>query len=155
MIVMLQRPLEGTRTPERSCVYEAECEIDGRRYSAQSRHGAPNELARVLVAAGVPDQSVEVRQTGIKGGLSYRSLHELARRTYEESATVSLRRVRWKSPPDFTAAVRGRDAQNRGETPAQVGGSRRNYFEVGFERFVSAVSAGHNFSVMPGGVAAL
>lgn len=102
-------------------MYEAECEVEGRRYSARSRHGAPNQLARVLVSAGVPDQPLEVRQTGIKRGLSYRSLHELARWTYEESAMVPLRRVRWKPAPDFTAAVRGRDAQNRGETPAQVG----------------------------------
>jgi hypothetical protein len=55
---MRQRPLENTRTPERSSIFEAECEIDGRRYSARSRHGAPNELARVLVSAGLPDQPV-------------------------------------------------------------------------------------------------
>jgi hypothetical protein len=111
---MLQRPLEDTRTPGRSCVYQAECEVDGRSYSARSRHGAPNELARVLVAAGVSDQPVEVRQVGIKGCITYRSLHELACWTYEESATVPLRRVRWKPPADFIAAVRGRNAQNRG-----------------------------------------
>jgi hypothetical protein len=51
LIVMLQRPLEDTRTPERSCVYEAECEVEGRRYSARSRHGAPNKLARVQKSA--------------------------------------------------------------------------------------------------------
>jgi hypothetical protein len=64
---MLQRPLENTRTPERSCVYEAECQVDGRRYSARSRQGVVNELARVLVSAGVPDQPAEIRQTGMKG----------------------------------------------------------------------------------------
>src|SRR6516165_917963 len=98
---MLQRPLEETRTPERSCVYEAECEVDGRRYSARSRHGAANELARALVSAGVSDRPVEVCQAGVKGGLTCRSLHELACWTYEESASVPLRRVRWKPPPDF------------------------------------------------------
>jgi hypothetical protein len=67
--------------PERSCVYEAECEIGGQRYSARSRHGAPNELARVLVSAGVADQPVEVRHAGIKGCISYRSLHQMARWT--------------------------------------------------------------------------
>lgn len=121
MITMRQRPLEHTRTPERSSVFEAECEVGDQRYSARSRHGAPNELARLLVSAGVPDQPVEVRQIGIKGCLSWRSLHEMARWTYEESATMPLRRVRWKPLPDFTAAGRGRIAQNRGETLPPVG----------------------------------
>jgi hypothetical protein len=123
VIRMLQWPLESTRTPERSCFYEAECEVDGRRYSARSRHGAPNELARVLVSTGVPDQPVEVRQVGIKGCLSCHSLHEMALWTNEESAKVPLRRVRWKPAPDFTAAVRGRVAKNGGDTPAEVVGA--------------------------------
>jgi hypothetical protein len=55
----------------------------------------------------VPDQPVEVRHAGIKGCLSWRSLHEMARWTYEESARVPLRRVRWKPLPDFIAV--GRD----------------------------------------------
>ena len=122
MIRILQWPLENTRTRGRSCLYEAECEIDGWRYWARSRHGAPNELARLLVSSGVPDQPVEVRQVGIRGYLSWRSLHEMALWTYEESATVPLRRVGWKPLPDFTAASRGRVAQNRGETPAEVVG---------------------------------
>jgi hypothetical protein len=117
VITMRQRPLENTRTPDRSCVYEAECEVDGRCYSTRSRHGAPNELARVLVSAGIPDQSVEVRHTDIKGCLCWRSLNEMARWTYAESATGSLRRVRWKPIPDFTAAGWVRIAQNRGEPP--------------------------------------
>jgi hypothetical protein len=121
LITMRQRPLENTRTPERSSFFEAECEVDGRRYAARSRRGAPNELARVLVSAGVADQPVAVRHAGIKGCISYRSLHELALWTYEESATVPLRRVRWKPSHDFIAAVRGRIAQNRGATPAPVG----------------------------------
>jgi hypothetical protein len=114
---MLQCPVESTRTRERTCFYEAECEFDGRRYSAKARRGAPNALARVLVSAGVPDQLVEVRQTGLKGAIWYRSLHELAYWTYEESAVVPLRRVRWKPPQDIAAAFRGRVAQNQGETP--------------------------------------
>jgi hypothetical protein len=121
VITMRQRPLENTRTPERSSIFEAECEVDGQRYSARSRHGAPNELARLLVSAGVTDQPVEVRHAGIKGCLSWRSLHELGGWTYEESAGVPLRKVRWRPLPDFIAAGRGRIAQNRGETPPPVG----------------------------------
>lgn len=130
MIRILQWPLESTRTPGRSCLYEVECEVDGRRYSARSRHEAPNELARVLVSAGVPDQPVEVRQVGIRGYLSWRSLHEMAPWSYEESAKVPLRRVRWKPPPDFTAASGRPVAQNRGETPAEVGGSPTRLFAL-------------------------
>ena len=117
MIKMRQWPLEGTRTSGKSCIFEAECEVDGQRYSARSRHGAPNELARVLVSAGVADQPVEVRQVGVKGYISYCALHELARWTYQESTTVPLRRVRWKPPTDIGADIRKRKAQNRGNSP--------------------------------------
>ena len=121
MITIWQRPLENIRTPERPSVFEAECEVDGRRYAARSRHGAPNELARVLVSAGVPDQPVEMRQVGINGCTTCRSLHQLARWTYVESATVPLRRGRWKPLPDFSVDFGRRITQNRGETPAEVG----------------------------------
>ena len=94
MILISQLPLEDPRTRQRSYIYEAECQVNGRRYSASARHGAPNELARVLISAGVADQPVNVRQVGIQGCISYRSLHKLARWTYQESATVPLRRVR-------------------------------------------------------------
>jgi hypothetical protein len=116
--------LEDTRTPQRSCVYEAECEVDGRRYTARSRHGAPDELARVLISAGVADQPVEVRQVGIKGCISYPSLNELARWPYQESATVPLRRVRWRPLPDFSVDVRVRDAQTGVIPEGGKGGSR-------------------------------
>ena len=121
MIAMQQWPLENTRTPEQSCIYEAECQVDGQRYSARSRYGAPNKLARLLVAAGLADQPVEIRQAGVKGCISYRSLHELALWRYQETVTAPLRRVRWMPSPDFTAAARIRVAQNQGETLAEVG----------------------------------
>jgi hypothetical protein len=132
VIRMVQRPLADNRTPERSCLYEAEGEVDGRRYSARSRHGAPNELARALVLAGVSDRPVEVCQAGVKGGLTYRSLHEF---TCEESATVPLRQARWRPPPDFGVEVRGRNAQNRGASSATAA-EEPELPVVGFERFV-------------------
>jgi hypothetical protein len=125
---MSQRPLEHTQTPQRSCVYEAECEVDGRLYSARSRHGAASELARMLVPAGVADQPVEVRQVGIKGWMSHRSLHKLARWTYQESAMVPLRRARWRPPPNFSVDVLVRDAQNRGDSLRVVRGGARTAF---------------------------
>jgi hypothetical protein len=74
----------------------------------------------VLISAGVGDQPVNVRQVGIQGCISYRSLHKLARWTYQESATVPLRRVRWRPPRDFSVDVRVRDAQNRGYSRRKV-----------------------------------
>ncbi|MGA8757659.1 MAG: hypothetical protein WB611_15250 [Stellaceae bacterium] len=111
MIKMRQWPLENTRTPEKSCIFEAACELDGQPYTARSRHGAANELARMLVAAGVADQPVEVCHAGIKGWITYCSLHELARWSYQESAKVTLRRVRWKPHPDFIIDFRTRNAK--------------------------------------------
>jgi hypothetical protein len=115
MITMRQRPLETTRTADRSSVYEAECEVDGQCYSARSRNGAPNELARLLVAAGIPDQPVESHHAGIRGWITYRSLHQMARWTYEEGRGMPLRRIRWRAPPDFAAIYGGMKPENRGE----------------------------------------
>jgi hypothetical protein len=64
--------------------YSAETEVSGKRYSATSRHGAPNRLARELVEAGVPDDAVTVRYAGLAGCGSYRSLHAMAELTYSE-----------------------------------------------------------------------
>jgi hypothetical protein len=72
--------------------YAAETDIAGKRYGSTSRHGAPNALARVLVEAGIADDTVEVRYAGVAGCMSYRSLHAIARFTYSEGNTP-LRRV--------------------------------------------------------------
>jgi len=63
---MRQWPDEQTRTPKNACLYQAEVVIDGKRYSAGSRRGAPFALARVLVAAGVLDQPVSLTQEGLQ-----------------------------------------------------------------------------------------
>ena len=60
MIHVRQRIVPRSRTHTGS-LREAATEFDGNAYSAASRHGAPQALARALVAAGVPDQPVEVR----------------------------------------------------------------------------------------------
>ena len=49
------RALPDTRTANSAAAWLAECEVDGRPFEARSRRGAPNALARELVAAGVPD----------------------------------------------------------------------------------------------------
>ena len=60
VIQIRQRLVPRSRTSTGS-LWQAETEIDGKTYSATSRHGAPQALARVLIDAGIPDQPVEVR----------------------------------------------------------------------------------------------
>src|SRR5580700_6963878 len=59
-IIVHQRPDEPTRTPNKSCRWIAEAVVDRRVFTARSRYGAPNELARVLVAAGIADAPMQV-----------------------------------------------------------------------------------------------
>jgi hypothetical protein len=98
VIRVYQWPLENTRTPSKSCFYQAACEVNGVSYSARSRNGASNELARVLVAAGIADQPMAVVQKGLKGELTYRSFHRAAKWTYQETETMPLRRMPWVDP---------------------------------------------------------
>ena len=81
-----QRPDETART-ERGCPWLIECTVDGTLYRARSRSGAPMALARLLVAAGIPDQPMRVTSAGLAGATLYRSIHRLAGRTIAESAT--------------------------------------------------------------------
>jgi hypothetical protein len=46
-------PDEATRTSNSACVWTAEAMVEGRTYTARSRHGPANQLARQLVAAGL------------------------------------------------------------------------------------------------------
>jgi hypothetical protein len=92
VILVHCRPLPETRTRNSSAAWLAECEVDGRRFEAKSRHGAPNELARRLVEAGVPDAPIEIHYDGLAGSMRYRSFHETARWTFVESQSTPLRR---------------------------------------------------------------
>jgi hypothetical protein len=73
-ILVKAYPLEATRTPDGPCDWVAETMIDGQSFSARSKHGAPNELARQLVAAGIPDASMEIAYAGLRGTMSYRAI---------------------------------------------------------------------------------
>jgi hypothetical protein len=55
-IAVMTWPDEAARTSNSACVWIAEATVDGRTYTARSRHGPANELARQLVAAGLPDR---------------------------------------------------------------------------------------------------
>lgn len=90
-------PEEATRTSSKSCFYTATGTVDGVTYTARSRSGAAFELARTLIAAGIPDSELRVGQKGHKGDLIYRSFHAAAEWTIKEDAS-GLRRVRWEDP---------------------------------------------------------
>jgi hypothetical protein len=116
MILMHQWPDEPTRTPNDICYYEAETFIEDRRYSARSRRGAPFALARILLAAGITDQPVQVTHKGVCGHMSYRSLHRMAELTVVENATTPVRLGPYREWP---SALHG-EPENRGEMPSPV-----------------------------------
>ena len=127
---MRQWPDEQTRTPKNACLYQAEVVIDGKRYSARSRRGAPFALARVLVAAGVLDQPVSLTHEGLRGAMTYRSLYRLATRTIEESVRTPIGDRQFREFPEregvgegtvIAAAAPGGEPENGGSgTPADV-----------------------------------
>jgi hypothetical protein len=118
MIEMAQRPLPKTRTAENCCLGLAECEVDRQRFEARSRRGAAHALARVLVAAGVADQPVEVRQDGLTVCIRYPSLHGMARRTYSEG-NRPLRSIPYAEPEP--GADRLERHKGGGEAPVPAG----------------------------------
>ena len=92
-------PDEATRTPNSACVWIAEATVEGRTYTARSRHGPANELARQLVAAGLADRPMVIRYHGLAGAMTYRSFHSAATWTFGEGERT-LRRVRYREQPE-------------------------------------------------------
>jgi hypothetical protein len=92
-------PDEATRTSNSACLWIAEATVEGRTYTARSRHGPANELARQLVAAGLLDRPMVIRRLGLAGTMTYRSFHAAARWTFSEGERT-LRRVRYREPPE-------------------------------------------------------
>lgn len=85
MINVRHWPEELSRSPDKACYWTAEAEVGGQLYVRRSRNGAVEELARALVAAGIPDDEMAVAGlNGIAVGLRYRSFHAAARRTFKE-----------------------------------------------------------------------
>jgi hypothetical protein len=99
-------PDESTRTPNSSCAWIAETMVEGRVYVARSRYGAPNELARQLVAAGLADRPMAIRYRGRAGTMFYRSFHAAAIWTFSEG-DQPLRRVRYREQPEGLFPVCG------------------------------------------------
>jgi hypothetical protein len=86
-------PDEATRTSNSACVWIAEATIEGRIYTARSRHGPANELARALVAAALLDRQMVIHCLGLAGTMTYRSFRAAATWTFSEGERA-LRRVR-------------------------------------------------------------
>ena len=113
MIKIWQRPVPRSRTQTGS-LWEAFTEIGGKTYSATSRHGAPQALARKLLVAGVPgqqpveafsqvctyDNGTEIHTEELRGCVTYRSLYAMARTTLEEGDRP-LHRARFKERPQI------------------------------------------------------
>jgi hypothetical protein len=94
-IIVTTWPDEVTRTPNSACAWVAEAMVEGCVCVARSRHGAPNELARQLVAAGLADRPMVIHYRGRAGTMTYRSVHAAAIWTYSEG-DQPLRRVRYR-----------------------------------------------------------
>src|SRR5262252_2708438 len=90
-IVVHLRPLQETRRPGKSCKWIAEAIVNGRTYTATSRTAPANEIARQLVADGIPDAPMHVYTAGLTGCMVWRSFHRAAERTIEENAHVPVR----------------------------------------------------------------
>jgi len=115
-ITVHQRPLEATRTANKSSKWVAEAIVNGRTYTATSRMAPVNDIARQLVSDGVPDGPMHVYTLGLKGCLVWRSFHKAAERTIEENAQVPVRSRRYRRPQD----------QHQGVRAGQKGGGKRS-----------------------------
>jgi hypothetical protein len=99
-------PEEATRTPNSACIWIAEATVDGRMYTARSRRGAANELVRQLVAAGLADRAMVIRNRRSAVSGSYRSFHAAAKWTFSEG-DQPLHRVRYREQPKGLFPVSG------------------------------------------------
>ena len=104
-VIVHQRPEEATRTSGKSCKWVAEAIVNGRTYTATSRMAPANDIARQLVANGVPDAPMHVYSAGLAGCLIWRSFYNAAERTIEENAQVPARSRRYRPPQDQRQGV--------------------------------------------------
>lgn len=119
MITITQVADEASRTPDRPCYYDASAIVDGVEYKARARYDVTHDIARQLVAAGVPDQPVVTIQLPQGWKVSYRSLHKKAKYTVAEGASHSVHVERWRDPVEAFARLRV-NAENGGEAPPEA-----------------------------------
>jgi hypothetical protein len=130
-IAVANWPDEAMRTPNSPCLWVAEATVDGRTNTARSRHGAPNELARQLVAARLRDWPMVIRYRGLAATITWRSFHDTATWTYGES-DQPLRRVRYKERPEglFVESGPGQKCVSS-RVYVSLEGTRADTFETG------------------------
>jgi hypothetical protein len=93
-ITVHQRPLEETRSANKSCKWLGEAIVNGRTYTATSRNAPANDIARQLVADLAPDGPMQVYTAGLKGCLVWRSFYRAAGYTFEENDRSPVKRRR-------------------------------------------------------------
>src|ERR1700731_57200 len=69
-IAVMTWPDEATRTSNSASLWIAEATVEGRTYTARSRHGPANQLARQLVAAGFPDRPMVLHYHELAGTMT-------------------------------------------------------------------------------------
>ena len=111
-IIVHQRAVEPTRSSSKSFKWSAEAIVNGRTYTATSRVAPANDIARQLVADGVPDAPMHVYTAGLRGCIIWQSFHKAAERTIKENAQTPVRKARWRAPQD--TAQHGPAAQKQG-----------------------------------------
>ena len=97
-VIVHQRPSEGTHSSGKSCKWVAEAIVNGKTYTAISRMAPANDIARQLVADGVPDAPMQVYTEGLKGCLVWRSFYRAAGYTFRESAMKPVHQAPWVDP---------------------------------------------------------
>ena len=113
-VTMHQHPLRETSSSGNSCKWVAEAIVNGNTYTATSRMAPANDIARQLVADGVPDAPMHVYTDGLKGCLVWKSFYRAAGYTIEESAGKPVHQVRWRDPAVETAQISARKARKQG-----------------------------------------
>ena len=114
-IIVRQRPLEETRRPNKPCQWIATASIAGREYTAISRTAPALDLARELVALGLPDEPMCVLTSGLKGSMIWPSFHKAASRMIKENRTTAVRTLRYQ--PHYRQRDRGPIAPKQGVKP--------------------------------------
>lgn len=104
-VAVTMTEVPGSATPNNSSKFRAVVEVDGIEFAAISRRGASCALARKLVAAGVPDQPMQVHDANGRLLFQWPSLHQAAGLTYAESEKTSLRSGKYVNLSDRLANV--------------------------------------------------
>lgn len=120
------RIILDTQTPEKGSLWAASCEWNGHTFEAPSRSGASHALCRLLVAAGCPDQALQVFDENGRHQFTHRAIHAAAQLMLSER-DHPLRRRRWTQNPHGADAAKQGGAISPSEVGEQGSGELRAY----------------------------